>query len=293
MFGANVEVKKVTVFLITVVTLCYSNFIFSSGIEIPDSEPNWTGFYVGGNAGYWGSQDNVATTGSVSFINQTYEPGASNIANALAQLADNNASLHSDGFIGGAQVGYNYEFSKGILLGLDTDFDGLTNSNNSFTLQKTVNLANYDENYDGSLTVAQNINDLGTVRARLGYLWYPTFLVYATGGFAYGNVTLDTDWAAQESLGPAVFPAIATQNNVNKTLPGWTAGGGIEWLFKPQWSVMLESSYYSLNTLNVPATLAQINKAVSPPALWGSAAANTALSPALWTIKVGISYHFL
>ena len=285
--------KKITLLLITAVMLCYSSFTFSGGTGGMDSTSNWTGFYVGGNAGYWGSQGSATTTGSVSFINQTYEPGASNIANALAQLADNNASLHSDGFIGGAQAGYNYQFSKGILLGFAADFDGLTNSNNTVTLQKTVNLVDYNETYDGSLTVAEDVNDLGTVRARLGYVFYPTFLVYATGGFAYGNVTLDTDWAAQESLGPAVFPAIATQSDFSKTLPGWTAGGGIEWLFKPQWSMMLESSYYSLNTFSVPATLAQINRAVSPPALWGSATANTALSPALWTIKIGISYHFL
>ena len=127
--------KKITLLLITAVMLCYSSFTFSGGTGGMDSTSNWTGFYVGGNAGYWGSQGSATTTGSVSFINQTYEPGASNIANALAQLADNNASLHSDGFIGGAQAGYNYQFSKGILLGFAADFDGLTNSNNTVSLQ--------------------------------------------------------------------------------------------------------------------------------------------------------------
>lgn len=278
--------KKLTFSLIVIVTLFYSELIFSAS--------NWTGFYLGGNAGYWKSQTNkVTSTASPSFINQTYVFGASNIANALAQMATNHSSLNSDGFIGGGQAGYNYEFSQNVLLGFNLDFDGLTNSNNNITLQKTVNLVDYDENYVGSLAIKQNINYLGTVRARLGYLYTPTFLLYGTVGFAYGNVTLDTAWTAQESLGSAVFPTITTQNNVKNTLTGWAAGAGIEWLFKPNWSAMLEYTYYSLNNLNVPATLAQINGSVSPSALWGSAAANTALSLSIWNIRVGLNYHFL
>ena len=160
-------------------------------------------------------------------------------------------------------------------------------------MQKTVNLVGFPESYAGSLAIKQKINYLGTVRTRLGYLVYPTFLVYGTGGFAYGNITLDTAWTAQESLGTAVFPPIITQNNINKTPTGWTAGGGIEWLFKPNWSAMLEYTYYSLNDVNVPATLAQSNESISPPALWGSATANTGLSLSAWTIRLGINYHFI
>jgi outer membrane immunogenic protein len=286
--------KKIALSLIAVVILCYSHFIFSGGMEIINPKPHWTGFYLGGNVGYRGSQSNkVTTTGSPGFINQTFELGASNITNALAQMANNHSSLNSYGFIGGGQVGYNYESGNGVLLGLNTDFDGSTNSHNTSTLQKTVKLADFAENYAGSLSINQKINYLGTLRARLGYLFCPTFLVYAAGGLAYGNVTLNTTWRAQESLGPAVFPAITPQNNTSKTLTGWTAGGGIEWLFKPDWSAMLEYAYYSLNDLNSSVTLAQINRSVSPPVLWGSATANTALSLSVWTIRFGINYHFL
>lgn len=285
--------KNIALFLIVAATLCYSNFIFSARIETINPGCNWTGFYLGGNSGYWWVQNNkVVTTGSTSFINQTFALGASNIANALAQIATNNFSLHSNGFIGGGQVGYNYQYSKEVLLGLDIDFDGLTNSNNTHALQKVVNLVDFDENYVGSLTVKQRINYLGTVRARLGYLYDPTFLVYVAGGFAYGNVTLDTAWSAQESLGPTVFPAVATQNNLSKTLSGWTAGVGVEWLFKPNWSARIEYTYYYLNDLNAPVTLAQINASSSPSMRWGNAAANTNLSVSTETIRVGINYHF-
>lgn len=286
--------KKFALALISTVTLCYSNLLFSASMQTIEKASNWTGFYLGANAGYWKSQSNdMTTTGSVNFVNQTFVSGASDIANALAQMATNNFSLHPDGFIGGGQVGYNYQFNKGILLGFNVDLDGSTNSNNTYNLQKTVNLVDFDESYAGSLSVKQKINYLGTVRARLGYLFCPTFLLYATGGFAYGNVTLDAAWAAQESLGSAVFPGIATQNNVSKTLTGWTAGGGVEWLFKPSWSASLEYTYYNLNGSNVRANLAQMNESTSPPALWGSASASTVLSSlAVGTIRLGINYHF-
>lgn len=286
--------KKFALTLITAATVFYSGFIFSETIKTTYQEPDWNGFYLGGNAGYWRAQNNkVTTTGTVNYINPAFEIGASNIANALAQIANNHFSFHPNGFIGGGQVGYNYQYCTGILLGLNIDFDGLTNSNNTHTLQKSVNLIDFDESYAGALTVKQKINYLGTVRARLGYLLYPTVLVYATGGFAYGNVTLDTAWTAQESLGPSVFPAIATHKNSRKTLTGWTAGAGIEWLFKPEWSTSLEYTYYKLNDdLHASANLAQMNLPTSPSALWGSAVARTDLSLSAGAIRLGVNYHF-
>lgn len=262
----------------------YSGLIFSG---------SWTGFYLGGNVGYWESQTNdIESTGSVSFVNPTYEPGASNIANALAELANNNTSLNPYGLIIGGQAGYNYEINKQFLLGLHFDLDGLTNANNDVTLQKTVNLVDYDENYAGSLEINQRINFLGTARVRLGYLWHPTFLIYATSGFAFGNVTLETSWTAEESLGAADFPTIKNHKDSTDTLTGWVAGAGIEWYFKPQWSSTLEYAYYSLEDLNVTTTLAQTNASISPPAIWGSADANTELSLSVWSIKAGLNYHF-
>lgn len=277
--------KKFGFSLISVLTLGYGNFIFA--------EPHWNGFYLGANTGYWRAQNNdLTTTGSINFINPAFEPGASNIVNALIQIADNKFSLRPNGFIGGGQAGYNYPFCTGFLLGFNFDFDGLTNSNHTYTLQKSVNLVDFDESYAGTLVVKQKINYLGTIRARAGYLFYPTILLYAAGGFAYGNVTLNTSWTVQESLGPAVFPTIAAQKNVSKTLTGWTAGIGIEWLFQPNWSTSLEYTYYKLNGLHTSANLSQTNTSLSPPVLWGSAAAKTNLTLSSGTIRLGVNYHF-
>ena len=280
-------------FLLAVAILGCNPIAIAASSKTINHDPNWTGFYLGANAGYWGTQSNqISSSGSVNYINQTYPLGASNIANALAQLGATSASLNPNGFIGGGQAGYNYAFGPGFLVGFHADFEGLTNGNNNLTLSKTVSLVDFSESYTGSLSVTERINYLGTLRARLGYLFSPTFLVYGTGGFAYGNVTENTTWSAQESLGSPAFPAVSVQNNVNKTLPGWTVGAGIEWLFKPEWGTTLEYTYYSFSNLNTSTTLGQTNGAVSPAALWGSANANTRFSLSTWALKVGLNYHF-
>ena len=278
---------------LSILMAAVSNFTFAGSMGAISPDLNWTGFYLGANAGYWHSQANkVVTTGSTNSINQSFPLGASNISNALAQVATNNFSLHSNGFLGGGQVGYNFQQIKKVLLGLDICFDGLSDSDHSYALQKKVNLVDFDENYVGSLAVKQKINYLGAVSARLGYLYHPTFLIYGSGGFAYGHLALNTAWNANESLDSTVFPAIAIQNNVSKTLPGWAAGAGVEWLFKPHWGAKLEYTYYRLNHLNATTLLEQINGAETPPVCWGSATANTVVSPSLGNVRVGINYHF-
>jgi len=68
------------------------------------------------------------------------------------------------------------------------------------------------------------------VRGRAGYLITPTLLLYGTAGFAYGDVT-----AFQRS----------------NTSTGWTAGGGAEWLFSPNWSAKVEYLYVDLDSSGI------------------------------------------
>ena len=77
--------------------------IYKAPVVVPPY--SWTGFYVGLNAGgSWGKQDNSLVT----------VPGG-------VTLFSNSNSL--DGFIGGGQVGYNWQ-SDHWVFGLEADFQG-------------------------------------------------------------------------------------------------------------------------------------------------------------------------
>ena len=101
---------------------------------VPAQIYNWTGFYIGGHVGgaFRGDDNNVL--------------GGS-----------------SDGtFMGGVQVGYDYQFSPNWVMGLE---------------------ANYSFKDTNGIFANRN---LGSVTGRLGYTWGPT-LLYAKGGYAWAD----------------------------------------------------------------------------------------------------------
>jgi opacity protein-like surface antigen len=134
-------------------------------------------------------------------------------------------------FLGGGQVGVNYEFANAIVIGAEATFDGLPNSQNA-TVTAT----------DPAGTVAANIGTLnvrwlGTVSGRLGYAW-DRMLLYAKGGGV---------WVATNSPAISVAGTPASFNSIsNTTTSGYTAGFGFEWAFSGNWSVRAEYAYIEL-----------------------------------------------
>jgi outer membrane immunogenic protein len=120
--------------------------------------------------------------------------------------------------------------------GIEADFDGLSNNSSTATF---VGLAATPP----TTTFTSGLDTLGTVRARLGWLWTPTLLAYATGGFAYGNTKIGSSFSC-----PTCIPAAAVANSSSCTATGWTAGAGVEWQFAPQWSVKAEYLYVDLGS---------------------------------------------
>src|ERR1700682_5270731 len=81
---------------------------------------DWTGFYIGGNAGgHWGS-DKITTTTDADFEGTGAAGGA-------AIDATSPTTLHPKGFIGGVQAGYNIEGSGGVF-GIEVDANWLGGS---------------------------------------------------------------------------------------------------------------------------------------------------------------------
>jgi outer membrane immunogenic protein len=137
---------------------------------------NWTGWYVGGNAG------GVWSSGKFSIIpNQAGFPGGGSFspAAAAAFVTALNRNEHDAGFIGGGQVGYLWQ-SGNLVLGAEADiqYTGI-----SKTFAGIANGAAVTESYTSHW--------LNTDRVRVGISNGPA-LYYATGGLAVANVKLAT-----------------------------------------------------------------------------------------------------
>ena len=76
----------------------------------------------------------------------------------------------------------------------------------------------------------------GDARGRFGYA-VNNLLFYATGGYAAAGVDVGVKSAVTNAL----------LASASSTRSGWTAGGGIEWGFAPNWSVKFELLYVKFN----------------------------------------------
>ena len=70
-----------------------------------------------------------------------------------------------------------------------------------------------------------------TLTARLGYAVQPDLLLYFQGGGAWAQTSTNIT-AAGVQIG-----------QTSSTRTGWTIGGGMEWMFAPNWSTFLEGNY--------------------------------------------------
>jgi outer membrane immunogenic protein len=189
----------------------------------PAAAYNWAGWYVGGNIGYgWGGSSDP----NVSFA----DPGAAiGFAGYFAAGGNVTPDLHPTGVIGGGQVGYNWTLTPSWVGGLVADFQGSgikSSATNTFVPIAVTNQSN-----------SEQIDWFGTVRAKLGYT-QNNWLLYATGGLAYGRV---------ESSGSFVFPGVVTLTGSNNaTNVGWAAGAGLDYALTSNWIVGVEYLYVDL-----------------------------------------------
>lgn len=182
----------------------------------------WTGFYIGANLGYaWSDRDFTNTL--------TGAPGGVQLS------AANRGGDHGHGVLGGAQIGFNYQFTGNWVAGVEADIDAA-----HVTSSKYACFQGFGTGVCG--TRDTDLKTFGTVRARLGYA-FDNVLVYGTGGWAWGRGTNTTVFTC---IGPdcpatsAVPPTSPLPTGVNVNPNGWAAGAGVEWAFLPNWSMRVE-----------------------------------------------------
>ena len=182
---------------------------------------SWTGFYIGGNiGGAWANNEWTETFFHTNFIGDRAV------------------------FIGGGQIGVNYQIGQ-FVIGGEWDGDwGANNNNNVAVAVPGV----------GLIAVTSNNRWITTVAARFGFT-VDRWLVYGKGGAGWvGNNNLTvTNLATGVSLTCGTF---TTLTNCGNNTDGWLAGVGVEYAFANNWTVKFEYDYLGLGNRNlfIPAT---------------------------------------
>jgi outer membrane immunogenic protein len=237
----------------TIVAFATTTSVFAADLAVkaPAMYPaapvqfTWTGCYIGGHIGGAFSNDRAT--------------------NAFG----NSATFSSAGFVGGGQIGCDYQFAPDWVVGGEgrAAWSSLKNSHGASVINVVTGVT-----LPSQFTVSNDF--LASATARLGYVAADRWLVFVRGGAAWTNEKTDDAFTIPGFV--AVDPKATT------TRTGWTVGTGVEWAFAPHWSTTLEYNYYDFGSHTTTLTDAANNVIVS----------GTSLKDTIHTVTAGVNYHF-
>jgi outer membrane immunogenic protein len=206
---------------------------------------DWTGFYIGVNGG--GSAGKSST-------DTVFTPAPATVfLLGTGPFALGSVSHFMVGGLGGAQAGFNWQTNAAVF-GLEADIQA-TGQKGAATLAAVVLESGAclapcvpppPTPESGTVAFAQQLPWFGTARARVGFTPTDHWLVYATGGLAYGEIKTD---ATVTQVGIASFAT----SSYSTTKAGWVVGGGVEVAIGGGWTGKVE--YLHLDFGSVSGTL--------------------------------------
>jgi outer membrane immunogenic protein len=210
----------------------------------------WTGFYLGVNAGYALNLGRTNLNGTPDLFATGFVPG--------------DQFTGGDGFTGGVQAGYNFQAGN-FVFGLEADINYVDIGRTRVT---TI----------GPLTTTQSVGMeyLGTLRGRLG-LAFDRFLVYATGGLAYGDFEASTTISGIGSV---------WTGSAGGDRWGYVVGAGAEYALTNNWSVRGEYLYVDLGRQNYASPL------VSGPGAGATVFGTSRAEYRTSIFRAGLNYRF-
>ncbi|HET6838584.1 MAG TPA: outer membrane protein [Bradyrhizobium sp.] len=242
---------------------------------------NWTGFYVGGNFGYgWGKADS-----DFAFTPTALGGGGPTTTSSNSQKVN--------GALGGAQIGFNWQ-TNAVVWGVEADFQGADQRNSFQNLDRNpadvIAADGAPDNGFGAQpgeaiisTLNQSLKWFGTARGRIGYLPDPRWLVYATGGFAYGRVSSDLT---------VIDPDGDTSHaNWSENRTGWVAGVGVEAALSDSWTWKFEYLHVDLGS---GGSTSPFTGLPGSPFIAGVVVANAAINTRFTDeiVRLGVNYKF-
>lgn len=178
----------------------------------PIAEPQWTGFYLGGQLGG-------------AWSKSAWDYKNSNWFNTLGpELVISSFDIDANGFVGGGQTGFNFQSGAWIF--------GVEGSVAGTELDGHIRSPFFPD--DDSYGV--DVGWLAAVTGRIGYAW-GRWLTYGKGGWAGADIELD--------LFDQVTPVRAKSNIWAN---GYTLGGGAEYDLRNGFSLAVDYAYIDLDT---------------------------------------------
>ena len=171
-------------------------------------ECNWTGFYIGGNAGAsWMHYDFAPTDTSVDLFGRTER-----------FVGKGSVGTDEVEFLGGGQIGYLWQFNRWVV-GLELDGQRLGDTNREAAETGSTTPSGF-----GFVRVERRATTdyMASGRLRLGYA-FGCILPYVTGGVAFEKTSLDSRVFVNDD-GTSVF-----RGSDDNTTIGYTVGAGLEW----------------------------------------------------------------
>jgi outer membrane immunogenic protein len=222
---------------------------------------SWTGFYVGAHlGGAWGTAEGTATSATVCIqVAGICEPVA--LPGAFASgFSIPVFQTQTNGFLGGIQGGYNWQFNNWAVLGVEAQFSWTDLKGTSPCVLVFGCTAEHDW--------------ITTLALRWG-VTYDRLLLYVKGGGAWSkatySATLNLDGLASAST------------SVSDTRRGWMFGTGVEYAFLGNWSAKIEYNYIDFRskdyTFPITVDIFLINIGAS-------------IHEKVHLVKAGINYRF-
>lgn len=183
---------------------------------------NWSGLYVGGQAG-------VAFGGA---------KGASGIAGGFPDDAITFREKGGAGFVGGGNVGYDKQIGN-VIVGGVADFNYVDHDRGAGVVLQ-------DNSADGSTYRSKaDIDYYGTVRGKIGVA-YDRVAVYGTGGLAYGKVKDGVNGSDTFTSASGTGYSVSADGDKDKL--GYSVGAGVDVLATENVSFGLEYLYTDLGS---------------------------------------------
>jgi outer membrane immunogenic protein len=244
----------------------------------------WTGCYLGGHVG-GGSAIKALNGPLVGAF-----PAAASVppTSGTIGLTDDTIDFDSNAFLGGGQVGCNYQFASNWVTGIEGDASWTRLRANKLqigsateTVATMLGNATLSANSTGILSWETNV--IGTLTGRLGYA-SDRWMIYSKGGAAWARdkYSLSGQLFSATHIGILLLGSNSSLINFNaaETRLGWTLGGGIECAFWDNWSVKVEYDYLDFGRRAVTFT----------DPIHG--AANVDITQRINEVKLGLNYRF-